>query len=231
MLGAEQRAWIYEQLNDSDATWQVLGQQVLIGRMYLPGALSTQQIDLAGFARLVRLATMASQGMPLGPEDAAFLAANQKLLAFPPLPYNADAWDAYEIERRNLLQTAKDAGKNLVVLAGDSHNAWANELVIGNEPCGVEFATSSVTSPGLEAVLGISAANAPATEAQVMSLIPNLKYSNLHDRGFLVMTFREEEASGEFIFVDDILGETYSILTQRGRTLRVKAGDNRFALS
>ncbi len=227
ILGVEQLNWLTNQLENNQATWQVLGQQVLMGRMYLPGALATQQISLAGFARLVRVATLAGQGQTLSPDDLQFLATNQKLLQIPSLPYNLDAWDSYEAERERVLNAAHAAGCNLVVLAGDSHNAWANDLVNREGvACGVEFATSSVTSPGLELYLGLSPESVAPTEAQLTQLIGNLKYTNLSDRGYMTVTFTQTESTAEFLFVDSILKPDYQILAARSKTMRVKAGEN-----
>ena len=46
-------------------------------------------------------------------------------------------------------------GKQLVVLAGDTHNAWASELRdMHGDQVGVEYATHSVSSPGMETYMG-----------------------------------------------------------------------------
>ncbi len=228
LLGTEQRAWLEARLQETDGQWQVLGQQVLFGRMYLPGALSTQQLSLAAFSRLVKLARMAAQGIELPPADLEFLLANKRLLELPSLPINLDAWDAFEAEREGILQTAKQAEANLIVLAGDTHNAWANDLVDStNAACGVEFAVSSVTSPGLEDLLKIPKEAVAPTEAQLMSLIQNLRYTNLNERGYMTVTFTNEQATAEFMFVDGVLERNYALLPQRYKQLRVKAGDNR----
>jgi alkaline phosphatase D len=53
--------------------------------------------------------------------------------------------------RETVLGFARDLNKNLISLAGDTHNAWANNLADAQGVAvGVEFATASVTSPGLE---------------------------------------------------------------------------------
>ena len=63
---------------------------------------------------------------------------------------NMDAWDGYPAARERLFAGAQAAGANLVSLAGDTHNAWASDLVHRGKPVGVEFAGQSVTSPGFE---------------------------------------------------------------------------------
>ena len=53
--------------------------------------------------------------------------------------------------RETVLGTARTLDKNLVVLSGDTHNAWANDLQdLAGRQVGVEFATPGVTSPGFE---------------------------------------------------------------------------------
>src|SRR4029077_619999 len=63
------------------------------------------------------------------------------------IPLNTDAWDGYPAARARVYAKMREAGGNTIVLAGDSHSAWANEL---NDPQGriaVEFAGTSITSP------------------------------------------------------------------------------------
>ena len=43
-------------------------------------------------------------------------------------PYNLDAWDGYPAARESVLAVARNLDKNLISLAGDTHNAWASDL-------------------------------------------------------------------------------------------------------
>mgnify|MGYP006171487099 CR=1 FL=1 len=51
-------------------------------------------------------------------------------------------------------RAALEADANLLVLAGDSHNAWAFDHRFGKDRIGVEMAGQSVTSPGFEHYVG-----------------------------------------------------------------------------
>ncbi len=149
--------------------------------MMLPAAIATQQLSIPQFAELAALAQLAARAQAGDPTltqaELTYLAANQAkltpevlaLLQLPSIPYNLDAWDGYAYEREVVLATARASGKNLVVIAGDTHNAWANDLKDkdGNM-VGVEFATSSVSSPGLEYYLNLPSEQIPATEAAVV---------------------------------------------------------------
>ena len=165
----------------------------------------------------------------LTPEELAFLQANidrltpevQALLALPSIPYNLDAWDGYAAEREAILATANQMNRNLVVVAGDTHNAWANNLRdINGDIVGVEFATASVTSPGLESFLGLPPEAIPATEQGIVSLVQDLQYLNGSDRGYMTLTFTADEVNAEWRFVDTILSTEYAELTDRHMTMR-----------
>ncbi|MGF1527710.1 MAG: alkaline phosphatase D family protein [Candidatus Competibacterales bacterium] len=219
MLGAEQLGWLQNQLADSQATWQVLGQQVLMGRMNLPApllidlALPGAGVSLTEYQALLQQAFTAPD--TLTPEQ-------QAILAQPAVPYNLDAWDGYPAEREALLATALQLDKNLLVLAGDTHNAWANNLQdqAGNA-VGVEFATASVSSPGLENFIS----DAPAAVAQAFTdFIEPLQYADTENLVYFVLTLTPERAEGEWIFVDTVKSMDYRVLEEAGQRLAVLPG-------
>lgn len=226
LLGSDQREWLLSQLT-SGARWQVLGQQVLMGVMELPGAIATGKLTISRFAELGEIAgKFQIDPSSLTAEESDDLQNNGHLLALPSLPYNQDAWDGYPAERSAILEAANNANTNLVVLAGDTHNAWANNLTMDGSPVGVEFATASITSPGLESFLGLNTLEAvQQTEAGFVSLIEGLQYSNLRDRGYLALTFSQEKVEADFKYVDTISSQEYALITERRQVLSVNAGD------
>jgi len=140
-------------------------------------------------------------------------------------PYNLDAWDGYQYEREVVLGTAKALNKNLVVLAGDTHNAWANNLKdIKGDQVGVEFATSSVTSPGLEEYLGIPDEMIQGAEQAISLLVDDLDYLNVNQRGYMVVTFTPQEARADWYFVETIKSRDYRIDAARTASRRVLPG-------
>ena len=223
LLGLRQSNWLVSQLQQSNATWQVLGQQILMGRMIIPAPVILNLADsrfgvgINAYLGLVNKAQTNPQA--LTPRE-------QAILAEPSVPYNIDAWDGYGSARELVLNAAKSLNKNLVVLAGDSHNAWANNLTTDNgTAAGVEFATSSVSSPGFEEYIP----NIPSATLQgvLLQLIPNLKYTDSSRRGYMVITVTSEACQSEWIFVSDILKQTYS--SEVGKTLKVLAGENKIS--
>lgn len=235
LLGSDQLQWLLDKLQQSDARWQLLGQQVLMGRMLLPAAIATQQLSISDFAELAALAQLAARAQAGDPtlttEQLAYLQVNQArltpeviaLLQLPPIPYNLDAWDGYPAERERILSQVSSVGKKLVVLAGDTHNAWANHLDLADgTPVGVELATSSVTSPGLEQYIGIAdRAAAAATEAGLVQLVPGLQYSNVYDRGFMLLNISRDSMRCDWIYIDNILSDTAALLPDRQQSASV----------
>lgn len=212
LLGATQMQWLQARLQTSTATWQVLGQQVLMARMQIPAAVATQQIGVSAYAELM----VRAQTNP-----ASLTPQEQALVALPTVPYNLDAWDGYGAAREAVFNAARDLDRNLVVLAGDTHNAWANDLrdTLG-QPVGVEFAVSSVTSPGMEFFLP---GEIPENLASSLTdLIDPLKWCDTSRRGYLVLTATAGACQGDWIFVDTI--DTRSTAVQVARSLATLPG-------
>ena len=70
------------------------------------------------------------------------------------------------------------------MVAGDTHNAWYNQLTDhqGNK-VGVEFATPGVSSPGMESYLKLNDQQAQKLAQALTLLIEDLTFCNLHQRG------------------------------------------------
>ncbi|WP_298452264.1 alkaline phosphatase D family protein [uncultured Marinobacter sp.] len=234
LLGAEQLLWLQASMGYSTATWQVLGQQILMGRMNLPAellmAIATEQFDGLPQA-LGELAGLKARhlGLVPGPSLTPTELARINTVA----PYNLDAWDGYQYEREVVLGTAKALDRNLVVLAGDTHNAWANNLKdINGDQIGVEFAAPSVSSPGLEEYLELDEDQISGAEQGISLLADDLDYLNINQRGFMIVTFTVEEARSDWYFVDTIKSRDYAIDTARSTSRRVRPGaGNRYVES
>lgn len=217
LLGSAQAAWLQQQMAASTATWQVLGQQVLMGRMEVPaplllGLLGLGGLSLAEYSALVAKAQTAPQ--TLTPQELAVLQA-------PAIPYNLDAWDGYPAAREAVLEMARSQNKNLVVLAGDTHNAWASDLLDAQgRQVGVEFATSSVTSPGFEDYLPDED---PAVLAGALTqLVGPLQYCDTARRGYVLLTATATECRADWTYVDTITSRSFQAVTDK--TLRVLPG-------
>ncbi|HCG7913578.1 TPA: alkaline phosphatase D family protein [Vibrio parahaemolyticus] len=209
LLGTEQLAWLMNEFNTHDAKWNVLGQQVLMSRMELPSSVMTAMFQL--FTSTEEKKT------------EALLAVNTAItgyLADPSadpisLPYNLDAWDGYYVEREKVYQLAKASSGNFVCLAGDTHNAWASELKdVSNNPIGVEFATSSVSSPGLEEYLALDPVAIAQMEYTLPHLVSGLQWADIKQRGFMRVTFTADAAQSTWYLVSTIKDKKYQVTTK-----------------
>lgn len=211
LMGAEQTTWLQSQMSKSNATWQILGQQVLMARMLLPAPMV---LGTVGYPAYFALAAKVKAGVTL-------TATEQQLLAATPIPYNLDAWDGYPAARETVLNMARTLNKNLVVLAGDTHNAWASDLQdLNGQAVGVEFGVSSVTSPGFETYFPTLAPTDVASALE--QLIVPLQYAETATRGFCVLTVTPTETRAEYRYVDTITAKTYT--ARVGKTLRTLPG-------
>jgi alkaline phosphatase D len=186
IMGAEQEAWVAGQLAASTASgtrWQILAQQVVMGRTYFPLPLAEQ---------------IASSDNELVRQRAALFAAATQA----GLPLNLDAWDGYPAARARVLNAAQDADANLLVLSGDSHNGWAYDLQRDGAPVGVEMAGHSVTSPGFESF--VPQVPPEAMAASMVAASPDMRWADTSGRGYLTVTLTPEAARGEWLFLDTI---------------------------
>jgi alkaline phosphatase D len=221
MLGADQKAWLANNLASSTARWQVLGSQVLMGKMYIPVELLFLVAQLANTptaALLAQYSTIATQLATIKTRLAAgdpTVTAAERARVETVLPYNLDAWDGYPVEREAVFAAA--GTKKLISLAGDTHNAWYSDLKdAAGRRLGAEFATSSVSSPGFETILAGNATAIQGFEQSNQLLINDLLYLDASQRGFMEVTFTASNAVSEWKYVASLIVE--STATTTGRT-------------
>ena len=199
-MGSEQEAWLAGALRRSTARgarWQVLAQQVVMGSVAMPP-------EAAGWLR------------PDSSREQRGLIETGLAAAQAGLPFNLDAWDGYPAARRRLLRSALDADANLVVLSGDSHNAWAFDLDLDGHAAGVEFAGHSVTSPGYESELGNVDPQAVAGAAVARN--PQLKWADTSRRGYVTVELTPERARTEWLFLDTVRRRSTTIVARHAMT-------------
>jgi alkaline phosphatase D len=171
LLGSDQEAWLTDRLRESTARWRLIGQQVMMGPLkVVPGPESQ------------------GGGVTLNP----------------------DQWDGYFAARRRFFDAVRrENPSNLVVLTGDIHTSWALELTddpndpasydpaTGRGAVGVEFVTTSVTSPGIP---GIDNAFVPTLERAN----PHIKWADLQSRGYMVVDVTPERTQAAWFLFDRV---------------------------
>ncbi|XUU61509.1 alkaline phosphatase D family protein [Erythrobacter sp. HA6-11] len=210
LLGKPQEAWLAEGLAASKGEgkiWQVLVQQVLMGKLYTPPSIVDGLTDDApGFVRRRTLAAAMSS-------EAG-------------LPANMDAWDGYPAARDRVFEAALNADANLIVLTGDTHNAWGFELAHGAEKVGVEIGVTSVSSPGLENNLR---AIAPADFARAaLDRNEELVWADTAQRGYAMVELSRDKAVTEHRFTENVRSRSAKLVA--ARRLETSAGSHTFSL-
>lgn len=204
ILGAKQEAWLRDQLEASKTagqTWQVLGQQVLSGNIPIP-----------------------KNGKELLSKEPEFQADRIKaMFGLAPfgLPINLDAWDGYPAARQRLVRDIMTYAENAVVLAGDTHNAWAFELKDGDGIAAVEFGTPSVSSPGLEKYLPV---DPEALREALIEASPELVWADTKRRGYITLTLTREAAQADFWFMDTVFERQFTATNDKTLVVKAKSG-------
>jgi len=181
MLGAVQEDWLSRTLARSKARaqpWQILLQQVVMGaQTAAPDLLALAPEGASAGAR-----RYFAMGVALGAAGVA---------------WNPDSWSGYEAARGRLLGACVTHANNAVVLSGDSHNCWLNNLrTAPGQFAAIEFAGGSVTSPGFERPLPLGAPG--AREAMMRAANPDLVWCDVTHRGYGALTFTRTHCSGEW---------------------------------
>lgn len=211
ILGQEQSDWLAARLQSSTATWQVVGQQVLMARMLIPLSVfdDFSEGNISAFIQA------------LDTPEASRTDQQRALVAQPRIALDLESWDAFVAAREKLLASARTLDKNLVVLSGDSHNAWASNLTDSTgASVGVEFGVPSVTSLGLEQEH--RKLNSQFMAQTLVRMIPDLKYAEIGDRGYLIVTLTPTAAQADWVFVSSVLENSFS--TSAGPALRMLPG-------
>ncbi len=123
---------------------------------------------------------------------------------------NLDQWHGYPESRKRFMGFLRDANvKNVVVLTGDIHSSWANELADnphdatlydpanGKHAIAVEIVTPGITSPGIPALfLGI------LDEARPKN--PHIRWVDGSKRGFVLLDVTRERVQAAWYHFEDV---------------------------
>lgn len=136
---------------------------------------------------------------------------------------NIDQWDGYPAERSRLYNSfTANNSKNMVVLTGDIHSAWANDLPLSGysssnraASAGVEFVCPSVTSPNPLSNL---------TPALIKLFNSHVRYVDLSYYGYTIINVTKTKLQGDWFGVSTIKTKTFS--TTWKQSWYVNAGEH-----
>jgi alkaline phosphatase D len=188
VLGPAQERWFAETLADSrrrGQTWQIVTQQVQLAEPAAP----------AGLTRLVPDSA--------SPGSRQWFAIGERMSALG-LPWNLDTWGGYPAARARFIEACAAHANNAVVLGGDSHNCWVNNLAApsGGRLAAIEFAGGSVSSPGMERTLTNAAPG--EREATMRAGNPQLAFCDVTNRGYGALRLTRAECAAEWVAFADV---------------------------
>lgn len=203
MLGSTQESWLAHSFraNARATAWQLVGMGTIMGRTLFPP-------EVVDWLR------------PGTKESTALRYRNAVRAARIGLPLWMDRWDGYPAARARLLRSAQEAEADLVMLAGDSHNAWAYSLAHDGKPAGVEFAGQAVTSGGMEGDFGV---DPKVSAAGLVMANPELEWADTSRRGYMMIDITPQRVTGEWLFMNTIrerdlaVSGTHRMHVDRGR--------------
>lgn len=205
MLGTTQESWLSHAMARSvkaGQRWQVVGFGTIMGEQRAPA-------EAIGWLK------------PDAPARSRNYVESGIVAAKVGLPSNFDNWGGYPAARKRFLASAQGIGANLVVITGDSHNAWAFDLGNDGKAAGVEFAGQAVTSPGYESA---AAADPKAMAAALVKASAELKWCDVSRRGYMALTLTPDRVTNDWLFVDTV--KARSTNASVGHTATVTRGRN-----
>jgi len=170
MLGQQQEQWLRQGLARSTASWNIIGQQVLMAELL--------HVDSG------------------------------------PRRYWTDSWDGFPRARRRLLQHIADQGvANPVILTGDWHSTFVNDLKLdfkrpGAPVVATEFVTPAITTGGDDTPYG-------PYYGPFVPFNPHIKYFEGDRRGYFRATLTPERLTCDLRFVSAVGTPTATATTER----------------
>ncbi len=196
MLSSEMESFLGESLRESVTAgrpWRLIGNQIPMARTHMPPIPQdlVEQLDI-------------EPGHPLY-EELTSVQARGAL----DLPLYTDPWDGYPWAREKFYATCSEAGaEDLLVLTGDSHSFWQNQLFTGEgKPMGLELGTTGITSPGDFINFGVEGAR--RMDQLVAQHNREVIWTEGVTHGYVRLVLTRDEASVDFVGVDNILGREY----------------------
>ena len=197
MISPEMKQFVANSLRNSvrnKVQWRIIGNQIPMARTHVPNVAGL--LDGLGF----------EEGHPIAEEMSMF-----KRLGELDLPNYTDTWDGYPAAREDFYTMARKAGaSDLLVLTGDSHSFWANQLFNAKgKSMGLELGTAGITSPGDFEEFGEDVAE--SMDHQLAEHNKEIVWTDGRHRGFVKLTLTEEEGRAQYVTVSDILTEKYTL--------------------
>ncbi len=158
------------------------------------------------------------------------LIGQQVVLAYLPSLYNDDAWDGYPAARRRFMDLVDKArGGNVIVLTGDIHSSWANEVphtldeydpATGAGAKLVEFVVPAITSPSVGEALAETVQNLFLESKDV-------RWVDMFPRGYVLLDVTRERVQADWFHYTEV--EEQQAAARFGAAWSVESGSPRLS--
>ena len=180
IAGGAQLSWLSRNLSTSPCRWKLVGNPVMVAPVLMPPRPRLEQYAL-------------SQHIDFTPARTS--------------EPNTDTWSGYTSDRDRLLGRLEEDGvTDAVFLTGDVHSAWATEVpsATTGRPIAVELVCNSLTSNNVDDFMG----SRPRTtslvlEAAIQEQNPHVKWVNLDDHGYTVLSVTPERLQMDWHAISD----------------------------
>ncbi len=194
-LGSEQRDWLFNDLDGSQAAWRILANSSVLSHTWAVGI----NDELRPHLRSLKL--ISADGGP-----------------------DPDQWDGYPAERDALLGHLEDrdvvvlSGDIHVAMALQLERPNRP-----GDPLAAEFVTPSLTSQNLDDKAGWGyRTKSVDAERELMELLPNLRFADMDSHGYMIVDVTRERVRVEWWFVETVLERTSG--QRLGAAFEIRAG-------
>ena len=144
------------------------------------------------------------------------------------LPVDLDSWNGYPAAREDFYQISKKASaQDLLVISGDSHSYWQNELYdAAGHSMGVELGSTGVTSP--RSLLDLGTEGLKHYDEQNARQNPEVVWTDGRYRGFIRLKINHKGAHADFITVSTVESPSYDVRIVRSVDIEPHEGKLRY---
>tara|TARA_Y100000991_G_C21964271_1_gene346034 strand:- start:1524 stop:2234 length:711 start_codon:yes stop_codon:yes gene_type:complete len=188
LIGLEQISWIKNNLNKK-FKWSIIGQQVLMAQVFLPSIFAKMNKKI--------LPDYLHKYLTIGGSS---------------VPFNTDAWDGYPRERERFFKELKQAN-SVLVLTGDTHNSWMNNLYDKNNNfIGAEIGTPAISSPNTIDTFGELT---DLIEQGFIKENKNVKWTEGKHKGYVCLNITKSKIKATFVYVSTVKSKSYNLLENK----------------
>ncbi|MEV7191640.1 alkaline phosphatase D family protein [Streptomyces sp. NPDC093510] len=183
LTGRAQLDWLKSGLASSDAAWKLVGTSVMISPVAF-GSLPAHLLE-----PLAELLGLPKEGLAI----------------------NADQWDGYTDDRKELIAHLRDRKiRNTVFLTGDIHMAWANDVPVRaatyplSPSAATEFVVTSVSSDNIDDMLHVAPHTVSLVAASAIKAANrHVKWLDMDSHGYGVLDVTAERSQMDYYVVSD----------------------------